>query len=70
WRRGPIHGFNPGPNIRMNTASIIYLLTAVLGFALAVAGVYVLLGLGWALLAAASSCFVAAAFIRRGLTGG
>ncbi|WP_235811887.1 hypothetical protein, partial [Pseudomonas syringae] len=59
-----------GPNIRMNTASIIYLLTAVLGFALAVAGVYVLLGVGWALLAAASSCFVAAAFIRRGLTIG
>ncbi|UNB61851.1 hypothetical protein [Pseudomonas syringae group genomosp. 7] len=54
----------------MNTASIIYLLTAVLGFALAVAGVYVLLGVGWALLAAASSCFVAAAFIRRGLTIG
>ncbi|UPT34698.1 DUF2514 domain-containing protein [Pseudomonas amygdali] len=51
----------------MNTASIIYLLTAVLGFALAVAGVYVLLGVGWALLAAASSCFAAAAFIRRGL---
>ncbi|MGQ3820355.1 MULTISPECIES: hypothetical protein [Pseudomonas] len=54
----------------MNTASIMYLLTALLGFALAVAGVYVLLGVGWALLAAASSCFVAAAFIRRGLTSG
>jgi hypothetical protein len=54
----------------MNTASIIYLLIAVLGFACAVAGVYILLGVGWALLAAASSCFVAAAFIRRGLTSG
>lgn len=54
----------------MNTASIIYLLTAVLGFGFAVTGVYVLLGGGWAFLAAAVSCFVAAAFIRKGLTSG
>lgn len=54
----------------MNTASIAYLLIAVLGFAFAVAGVYILLGFGWALIAAASSCFVAAGFIRKGLTSG
>ena len=54
----------------MNTATIIYLLIAGLGFALAVAGVYMLVGNGWALLAAAASCFLSAAFIRRGLTGG
>jgi hypothetical protein len=54
----------------MTNASIIYLLTALLGFAFAVAGVYVLLGTGWALLAAAASCFIAAAFLRRGLTLG
>ncbi|WP_288477164.1 hypothetical protein [uncultured Pseudomonas sp.] len=54
----------------MSTASILYLLIAALGFGLAVAGVYILLGLGWALLAGAASCFAAAAFIRRGLTSG
>jgi hypothetical protein len=54
----------------MNTASIIYLLTALLGFAFAVTGVYVLVGMGWAFIAAALSCFVAAAFIRKGLTSG
>jgi hypothetical protein len=54
----------------MNTAEIIYVLIAVVGFGCAVAGVHLLLGIGWALLAAASSCFVAAAFIRRGLTSG
>lgn len=54
----------------MNTASILYLLIAAMGFALAVAGVYILLSLGWALLAGAVSCFAIAAFIRRGLTSG
>lgn len=54
----------------MNIASILYLLIAVMGFVLAVAGVYILVGLGWALLSGAASCFVSAAFIRRGLTSG
>lgn len=54
----------------MNIATILYLVTAAIGFSLAVAGVYILLGLGWALLAGAISCFVSAAFIRRGLTSG
>nr|WP_288355822.1 hypothetical protein [uncultured Pseudomonas sp.] len=54
----------------MNTASILYLLCASLGVGLAVAGVYILLGLGWALLTGAVACFAAAAFIRRGLTSG
>lgn len=54
----------------MSTASILYMLIAALGFGLAVAGIYILHGLGWALLAGAASCFLAAAFIRRGLTSG
>ncbi|XRA83177.1 hypothetical protein RPN52_08170 [Pseudomonas putida] len=40
------------------------------GLLLGVAGVYVLAGLGYALLAAAGSLLVAAGFIRKGLIGG
>ncbi len=54
----------------MNAATILYLITALLGFALMVAGVFILAGTGWALITAASSLFCIAAFIRRGLVGG
>jgi hypothetical protein len=41
----------------------------VLGCALVVAGVYVLAGLGWALIAAAMPCLVVATLILRGSHG-
>lgn len=47
----------------------VFILTALCGFGLAVAGVYVLVGLGWALLAGAGSLLLIAGFVRRGLTG-
>lgn len=54
----------------MNAATILYLTTALLGFALLVTGVFFLAGSGWALITAACSLFCVAAFIRRGLTSG
>jgi len=54
----------------MNAATIFYLVTALLGFGLLVAGVFILAGTGWALITAAMSMFCIAAFIRRGLVGG
>ena len=51
----------------MNAATINYNLCALAGFGLLVAGVYLLQGLAWALLAGSVSCFSVAAFIRRGL---
>lgn len=48
---------------------LIFTITALAGFVLAVAGVYVLLGLGWALLAGACSLLLIAGFLRKGLTG-
>ncbi|NNA50473.1 MULTISPECIES: hypothetical protein [Pseudomonas] len=48
---------------------LIFILTALAGLALAVSGVYVLLGLGWALLAGAVSLLLIAGFLRKGLTG-
>ncbi len=54
----------------MNAATIFYLVTALLGFGLMVAGVFILAGTGWALITAAVSLFCIAAFVRRGLVGG
>ncbi|MBF8781000.1 hypothetical protein IV505_14885 [Pseudomonas fulva] len=54
----------------MNAATIFYLVTALLGFGLMVAGVFILAGTGWALITAAISLFCIAAFVRRGLVGG
>lgn len=54
----------------MNAATILYLVTALLGFALVVAGVFILAGTGWALITAACSLFCIAAFVRRGLISG
>lgn len=46
-----------------------FIAAALCGFALAVAGVYVLLGLGWALLAGGGAFLLIAGFVRKGLTG-
>ncbi|WP_446430890.1 hypothetical protein [Pseudomonas sp. 1121_17] len=54
----------------MKTGLIIFLVLAAGGLLLGVAGVYVLAGLGYSLLAAASACLAAAGFLRKGLTGG
>lgn len=47
----------------------VFILVALTGFGLAVAGVYVLFGLGWSLLAGAGSLLLIAGFVRKGLTG-
>lgn len=52
----------------MNTPTILYLTAALCGFGLVTSGVYNLAGTGWALITGAVCCFVAAAFIRRGLS--
>lgn len=45
----------------------VFIACALCGFALAVAGVYVLKGLGLALLTGAGSLLLIAGFVRRGL---
>jgi hypothetical protein len=45
-----------------------FIIAALAGFCMACAGVWMLAGLGWALLAGALSMFCIAAFIRRGLS--
>ncbi|MNJ39579.1 hypothetical protein D3C77_344560 [compost metagenome] len=54
----------------MKTGLIIFLVLAASGLLLGVAGVYVLAGLGYGLLAAAVGFLAAAGFIRKGLTSG
>jgi hypothetical protein len=46
---------------------IIFVLLAVCGFASAVAGVYVLKGPGWALIAGGAALLLMAGFMRKGL---
>ncbi len=45
-----------------------FIITALAAFCMACAGVWMLAGTGWALLAGALSLFSIAAFIRRGLS--
>ena len=45
-----------------------FIISALIAFGLACAGVWVLFGTGWSLLAGAASLFSIAAFIRRGLS--
>jgi hypothetical protein len=54
----------------MNTGLLIFLLVSLAGMASCCAGVYLLLGPGWALLALGGSCFAVAGFIRKGLISG
>lgn len=53
----------------MNQGLIVFLLISLAGLVLCCAGVYVLLGNGWALVAGGVSCFAISGFIRKGLTG-
>lgn len=52
------------------SALISFLLAALAAFALLCAGVWLLAGTGWALIAGAFSMFCVAGFIRRGMTSG
>jgi hypothetical protein len=52
----------------MNSGLTLFLLVAMAGLCLFVAGVYVLAGIGWALIAGAVALITAAGFIRKGLT--
>lgn len=52
----------------MNYGLITFLAASAAGLGLSCAGVYVLAGLGWALVAGGASCFAVAGFIRKGLT--
>jgi len=49
-------------------AFIVFLLVSIAGFGLLCAGVWLLAGTGWALIAGAASMFSIAWFIRRGLS--
>lgn len=51
-------------------AFVVFLLVSLAGFALLCAGVWMLAGTGWALIAGALSLFCIAGFIRRGITNG
>lgn len=52
------------------TALIAFLVSGLAALALFCAGVYVLAGAGWALIAGGASLLCVAAFIRQGLTNG
>lgn len=51
-------------------ALICFVLAALAGFGLLCAGIWILAGTGWALLAGAGSMFCIAGFIQRGMTSG
>lgn len=51
-------------------ALICFVLATLAGFGLLCAGVWMLAGTGWALLAGAASMFCIAGFIQRGMTSG
>lgn len=53
----------------MNKGLILFLLAAVGGLCLGVAGVFVLAGLGWSLLAGGAALLLVASFVRKGLIG-
>jgi len=50
----------------MNQTTIVFVLLALIAIGLFVAGVYVLLGIGWSLLAGAVSACLAASFVAKG----
>jgi hypothetical protein len=52
----------------MNLPLGLFIFMALSGSLLAVAGVFILFGLGWSLLAAAVFSFTAASFLRKGMT--
>jgi hypothetical protein len=52
----------------MDTGLILFIAVASAALCLFVAGVFVLAGLGWSLIAGGASFLAAAGFIRKGLT--
>lgn len=52
----------------MNTGLLVFIVTAVVGLCLFVGGVFILVGLGWAFIAASGALLLSAGFIRKGLT--
>lgn len=54
----------------MNSGLIIFLVVAIAGFGLFTAGIYMLAGSGWSLIAGAASMFAVAGFLRKGLISG
>ena len=52
------------------SALTFFIAASLLGFGLACAGVWMLAGTAWALLAGAASMFCIAGFIRRGMISG
>ena len=54
----------------MDLPTFVFLLLALTALGLLVAGVAVLVGLGWALIAGAGACAAAASFVRAGVRGG
>ena len=55
---------------RLFDALVWFLLLMTAGAAMLVAGTYVLVGVGWALIVSGVLCICAASFIRKGMTGG
>lgn len=51
----------------MNHGLLLFLAIALLGLGCMVAGVYILLGLGYSLLSAGAALLLAAGFVRKGL---
>ena len=52
----------------MDTGLILFYVAAVAALCLFAAGVFILAGLGWSLIAGAVSFLAAAGFVRKGLT--
>ncbi|PMW10187.1 MULTISPECIES: hypothetical protein, partial [unclassified Pseudomonas] len=55
-------------NSPMDTGLILFIVAAAAALCLFVAGVFVLAGVGWSLIAGACSFLATAGFIRKGLT--
>ncbi len=52
----------------MNLPIVLFVALSLLGAFTAVAGVYILYGLGWALLSGSLLSFAGASFLRKGMT--
>ncbi len=52
----------------MNPAVILILILALVGMVCGAAGVFLLFGAGWCLIACAIFCYLAAVFVRLGLS--
>lgn len=54
----------------MNYPLILFIVSALGGLVLLVAGVFLLQGAGWALVAGGAALFAVSAFLRKGMTSG